>query len=216
MAAVDTILVLDGLQFEQVNTADIYTQDHATNEAVKTFGFHIPLSAKAARVIFNGAYDPDGGRFHVRAKGTRVTSITTPTKTANQELLAWTVLTPPAVLESAAFDVSASWDSMIHVDVAQSSVSANTTGLELIVQIRKEDSLDEWTELQGGRRNVMALGAATKSDVVATEQIGETTIAVTKPTAGNLDHLGKFAFLEDTATPAESEIIFVVECGLDA
>ena len=51
MAAVDTILVLDGLQFEQVNTADIYTQDHATNSSVYSGQVHIPLAYKAARVV---------------------------------------------------------------------------------------------------------------------------------------------------------------------
>lgn len=218
MAAVDTILILDGLQFEQVNTADIYTQDHATNEAVITRDFHIPLSTKAVRVIFNGAYDPNGGRYHYRVKATMVTgmTITGITKSANTEVCGWTAITPPAVAESGVLDCSASRATDLHVDIAQSSVTANTTGIEIIVQIRKEDSLDEWTDLPGGRINVLALGAATKSDVNATEPIGETTIAVTNPTAGNLDHIGKFAFLEDTATIAECEIIFVVECGADA
>jgi len=213
MAAADTILILDGLQFEQVNTADIYTQDHATNSSVYSNGFHIPLAYKAARVIYNGAYDPDGGRVHYRTRLLRTTSITTPTKTANQGD-AWQTLTPPAVAESSAFDVSASWASIIAVDVCQSSTTANTTGIEVIVQGRKEDALDEWSTII--KVNVLALGAATKSDVNATEPATETTIAVTDPTTGNLQHLGKFVFLEDTATVDECEIIFVVECGADA
>ena len=214
MAAIDTIVVLDGIQFQKETTSDIYTQDHATNEAVKTFGVYIPLSYKAARVIFNGAYDPNGGRFHVRAKGTRTTSITTPTKTANQQLLEWTALTPPAVLESAEFDVSASWDSMIHVDVAQSSVTANTTGVEIIVQGKKEDALDEWTDIK--RFTALAYAAvAVKSDFAAVELAGQTILDVTNPTTGKLIHLGKFVFLEDTVTIAQCEIAFVVECGAD-
>ena len=217
MAAVDTILVLDGLQFEQVNTADIYTQDHATNEAVKTFQIHIPLSYKAARVIFNGAFDPDGGRMHGRVKATLTTGMTTTgiTKTAATEVIAWTIITPPAVVDSGTLDCSTSRSTILHIDIAQSSVTANTTGIEIIVQGRKEDSLDEWTDIT--RFNALAYAAvAVKSDVNATEPVAETTIAVTNPTAGGLDNLGKFAFLEDTATPAESEIIFVVECGADA
>lgn len=216
MAAVDTILILDGLQFEQVNTADIYTQDHATEEAVKTFQIHIPLSYKAARVIFNGAYDPNGGRMHGRVKATMTTGMTTTgiTKTANTEVMAWTIITPPAVIDSGALDCSGSRSTVLHIDIAQSSVTVNTTGIEIIVQGRKEDSLDEWTDIT--RFNALALGAATKSDVNATEPASETTIAVTNPTAGGLDNLGKFAFLEDTATPAECEIIFVVECGADS
>lgn len=213
MAAVDTIVVLDGLQFEKVNTADIYTQDHATNEAVATFHVHIPLSYKAARVIYNGAYDPNGGRFHYRTKLTRVTSITAPTKTANQQD-EWLTITPPAVAESTAFDVSASWSSIIHIDIAQSSVTANTTGIEIIVQGRKEDSLDEWTDIS--RFNALSFGAATKSDFAAQEAAAQTILSITNPTAGNLDHVGKFIFLEDTATIAQCEIAFITECGADA
>lgn len=212
MAAADTIVVLDGLQFQKETTSDVYTQDHATNEAVKTFHIHIPLSYKAVRVIYNGAYDPDGGRYHYRTKLTRVTSITTPTKTANQQD-EWLTLTPPAVAESTAFDVSASWDSSIHIDIAQSSTTANTTGVEIIVQGRKEDSLDEWTDIT--RFIALALGAATKSDFAAQEAAAQTTLSVTNPTTGNLDHVGKFIFLEDTATIAQCEIAFITECGAD-
>ncbi|GAG96780.1 unnamed protein product, partial [marine sediment metagenome] len=31
----------------------------------------------------------------------------------------------------------------------------------------------------------------------------------------NLDHVGKFIFLEDTAAIEKSEIAFIVECGAD-
>ena len=213
MAAADTIVVLDGIQHQKETTSDIYTQDHATNSSVATFAVAIPLSAKAVRVIYNGAYDPNGGRYHYRTKLTIVTSITTPTKTANQQD-EWLAITPPAVAESSAFDVSASWSSTIHIDIAQSSVTANTTGIEIIVQIRKEDSLDEWTDLT--RFNALALGVATKSDFAAQEAAGQTILSVTDPTTGKLHHLGKFVFLEDTVTIANCEIAFVTECGADA
>lgn len=213
--AADTIVVLDGIQFQKVTSSDVYTQNHETNEAVVTRGIHIPLNYKAARVIFNGAYDPNGGRFHIRAKGTRTTSLAgRAVKTANQQLLEWTALTPPAVAKSAVFDVRDSWDSMIHIDIAQSSGTANTTGIEIIVQGRKEDGLDEWTEIV--RFLALALGAATKSDFAATEAEGQTVLSVTDPTTGNLDHVGKNIFLEDTATIAQCEIAFITECGADS
>lgn len=217
-AAADTIIVLDGIQHQKENTSDIYTQDHATNEAVITRDFHIPMSAKAARVIFNGAYDPNGGRFHGRVKATMVTAVTPTsiTKTANTQVMEWSTITPPAVLKSDPLDCSNSRYTDLHVDIAQSSVTANTTGIEIIVQVRKEDSLDEWTDLPGGRINVLALGAATKSDFAAQEAAGQTTLSVTDPTTGKLNHLGKFVFLEDTATIAQCEIAFVVECGADS
>lgn len=214
MAAADTIVVLDGIQFQKETTSDVYTQDHATNSSVFTRGIYVPLAYKAVRVVYNGAYDPDGGRVHYRTRLLRTTSITTPTKTANQGD-EWLTLTPPAVVESTAFDVSASWDSIIAIDVCQSSTTANTTGIEIRVEGRKEDALDEWTDIVGAFR-VLAFGAATKSDFAAQEAAGQTTLSVTNPTTGNLDHIGKYIFLEDTATIAQCEIAFLVECGADS
>ena len=214
MADADTIVVLDGIQFQKETTADIYTQDHATNEAVKTFAIAIPLSAKAARVIFNGAYDPNGGRFHGRVKATMVTAIT-PTKTANTQVMEWSEITPPAVLDSGALDCSASLDTTLHIDIAQSSVTANTTGIEIIVQVRKEDALDEWTDLT--RFNALAYAAvAVKSDFAAQEAADQTILSITDPTTGKLTHLGKFIFIEDTATIGQCEIAFITECGADS
>jgi len=216
MAAVDTILVLDGIQHQKETTSDVYTQDNATNEAVKTFGVPIPLDAKAARVIFNGAFDPDGGRFHARVKATLVTGMTVDavTKSALTQVMEWTTITPPAVLKTDALDISTARKTTLHIDIAQSSVTANTTGIEIIVQVRKEDSLDEWTELT--RFVTLALKAATKSEFAAQEAPGQTTLSIRNPTAGALHNLGKCVFLEDTATIAQCEIAFVVECGADA
>lgn len=216
MAAIDTILVLDGIQFQKETTSDIYTQDHATNEAVRTFAVNIPIDYKAARVVFNGAYDPNGGRFHARVKATLITGMTTTgvTKDATTQVMEWTTITPPAVLDSGDVDCSNSRATTLHIDIAQSSVTANTTGIEIIVQGRKEDSLDEWTDIT--RFVTLALGVATKSDFAAQEAADQTTLSVTNPTAGNLHHLGKFVFIEDTVAIAQCEIAFVVECGADS
>ena len=207
----DTITVLDGIQFAKDTNDATWTQDHATNEAVKTFPIYIGMSYKAARVIFNGAFDPDGGRFHARVKGLKVTGMTTTgiTKTANTQIMEWTTITPPAVLDSGAFDVSASRNSTIHIDIAQSSVTANTTGIEIIVQGRKEDSLDEWTDIT--RFNALAYAAvAVKSDFAAQEAVGQTLLSVTNPATGGLDNIGKFIFLEDTVAIEKCEIAFLV------
>lgn len=215
--AIDTIVVLDGIMHQKETTSDIYTQDHATNSSVFQRPFHIPLAFKAARVIYDGAFDPNGGRVHYRTKLLRTTSITTPTKTANQED-AWLALQPSALasacVASSVFDTSASWDSILEVTVCQSSITANTTGINIIIQGRREDSVDEWTTIT--KINVLALGAATKSDFAAQEAAGQTTLSVTNPTAGNLHHHGKFIFLEDTATINNSEIAFCTEAGADA
>jgi len=212
MAAADTILVLDGIMHQKETTSDIYTQDDAVNSSVFQRGFHIPLAFKAARAVYDGAFDSNGGRGHYRTKLLRTTSITTPTKTANQED-AWLTLTPPAIAASSDFDTSASWDSILEVCVCQSSVTANTTGINIRIQGRREDSVDEWTDIVV--INVLALGVATKSDFAAQEAAGQTTLDVTNPTTGKLTHLGKLVFLEDTATINNSEIALVVECGAD-
>ena len=206
----DTIIVLDGIQFQKETTSDVWTIDDARAEVVKTLDFHIPYSAKAARVIFNGTFDPDGGRFHARVKATLVTSNTTPTKTANTQVMEWSTITPPAVLDSGALDCSASFYTDLHVDIAQSSSTANTTGIEIIVQIRTEDSLDEWTDLPGGRITAMSGFTAVKSDFAAQEAAGQTELSVTDPATGGLDNIGKFIFLEDTVSIAQCEIAFLV------
>lgn len=215
--AIDTIVVLDGILFQKETTSDIYTQDHATNSAVYSTGIRIPVEYKAARVIYNATYDPNGGRVHYRTRLLRVTSNTTPTKTANQGD-AWQAVTPSAlaasVVASSDFDVSASFGSMLAIDVCQSSVTANTTGIEVIVQGRKTDSIDDWQEIT--RFIVLALPAAVKSDFAAQEAAGQTTLSVTNPTTGKLHQAGKYIFLEDTATIAQSEIAYLTEGGADA
>lgn len=205
----DTIDVLDGIQFQKETTSDVYTIDDPTSEAVKSYAINIPKDASGVRVIFNGAYDPNGGRYHCRVKVTKVTEVATTsiTKTENTQALEWTTCTPPAVLETGAIDVSDAMAVTVHIDVAMSSTTVNTTGIEIIVQIRKEDSLDEWTDLV---RYIGPIGQAVKSDFGAQEVVGQTTLSVTNPATGGLDNLGKFIFLVDTVTIAKCEIAFLV------
>jgi len=206
----DTIIVLDGIQFQKETTSDVYTLDGdgEAYEAVKTYGISLPPDTSGARVIFNGAYDADGGRCHVRVKVTKVTDTTpgTPVKTENTQALEWTTVTPPAVLETGAIDISAAHLASLHIDVALSSTTAST-GLEVIIQYRKEAALDEWTDLV---RFIGPTGTGQKSDFAAQEAVGQTELSVTNPATGDLNHVGKFIFLEDTATIAQCEIAYLV------
>ena len=208
----DTITVLDGIQFAKDTDDKVYTQDTATGEAVKSFQIHIPLSYKAARVIFNGAFDPDGGRMHGRVKATLTTGMTTTgiTKTANTQVMEWTIITPPAVIDSGALDCSGSRSTTLHIDIAQSSTDANTTGIEIIVQGRKEDSLDEWTDIT--RFNALSyIGVATVGDWnVGGNSATDTVLLIDNPATAGLDNIGKFIFLEDVNTIAQCEIAFLV------
>jgi len=208
----DTITLLKGLLFTKPTTADVYTQDlDAPTSAVKQILYDIPdcVNLSGAMVIFNGAWDPDGGRYHVRVRETKCTGVAgTPTKSQNTQSLEWTTVTPPAVQASAEIDLTGVYSCALHIEICQSSVTANTTGLEVIVAVRKKATVDCWTYLPS--MLVLAQAAATKSDVKTETLAGQTVLAVTDPATGNLNHLGKQIFLEDTVTIAQCEVAFLV------
>lgn len=223
MAGVDEIDILNGLQHEQTVAASIaLTLDGEGEqyEVVKTYAISIPLSISGINVIFNGNYDPDGAKHCVRAKLTKVTEVSSsgvPTKTENTQILEWTVIDPDSATpgdrmkETGAIDVSAAIEAVLHIDVAICEVEA-TTGLEVIVQIRSEASLDEWTTLT---RFVGPIGTPSSTAFSDTEAAAQTTLSVTNPTAANFNHVGKFIFIYNT-TPANSEIAWLMACGADA
>jgi hypothetical protein len=224
VAAVDTIVILDGLQITKPDTADVWTIDGAGEqyEAVKTYGIPVPMrDISAARVIFNAANATASTKCHCRVKATKVTAYTvntetgvvTITKTQNTQVMEWTTVTAPAVIESGDADLSASIESTLHIDVALSSTTAVVAGIEIIVQIKKESGVDEWTDIA---RIMGPTGTGVKSDFAAEEAAGQTILSITNPTTGKLDHVGKFIFIEDTVTVANCEISFLTECGADA
>ena len=222
MAAADTILVLDGLRNAQTTDSDVWTIDGEGEsfEAVKTYNVVLPPSVSSARVIFNGNYDPDGARHHVRCQVTKVTSMAAgvPTKTEDTVALNWATIDPDdadgpdRMKETGAIDVSAAIVATLHIDVAISEAEA-TTGLEVVVQTRSCAGVDEWSTLT---RFVGPIGTPTKSDFADAEAAGQTTLSITNPTAGNLNHVGKFIFIEHTTDITKCEIAFILECGADS
>ena len=220
MAGVDEIDILDGLQFEQTAAASVaFTIDGEGEayECVKSYAIAIPDSASGARVIFNGNYDPDGADHYVRAKVTKLTAIGTLTKTENTQALEWTLVSPDSATatdrmkETGAIDVSDAYEATLHIDVAIGEAEA-TTGLEVIVQVRGEAALDEWTTLV---RFVGPIGTPTSTAFAGTEAAAQTTLSVTNPTAANFNHVGKFIFIKNT-TVANCEIAWLMACGADA
>lgn len=218
MADVDTIVILDGLQNAKDSSDKIYTMDGdgAAYEAVKTYVVALPSSVSGARVIFNGNYDPDGARHCVRVHYTAITA-TTPTKTENTIVLDWTEIDPDAnptdeIKETGAIDVSGCLFGTLHIDVAVAEAEA-TTGLEVIVQVRGYTGVDIWSTLT---RFIGPIGTGVESAMPGAEAQGQTVISVTNPTAGHLNHVGKFIFIEDKGTIADSEICFIIDCGADA
>ena len=204
----DTITVLDGIQHAKDAGDDVWTLDGEgiEYEAVRSYPIVLPADVSGARVIFNGNYDPDGGRCHVRVKVTKLTDVGTPTKTEVTQSLEWTIVTPPGMQETGAIDVSDCQAATLHIDVALTSTTAST-GMEIIVQIRSEASLDEWSTLT---RFIGPIGTGQKADFAGVEAAGQTTLSVTDPASADLDHIGKFIFLEDTGAVANCEIAWLV------
>lgn len=203
----DTITILNGLDHEQdITTSILYDIDHAITECVGMYEIHIPLSLKQVNIIFNNTYDADGSTVFVMARLTKVTSITTPTKTENTEVIAWQEIAQNTVLESGSIDVSASFDSVLHIFIALSSTTAHT-GTEIIVQGGSEAGVDgSWSTIT---RFIGPVGTAISTVFAATEPAGETTIAITDPVTNNQDNDGKFKFIENTVA-ADCEIVYQV------
>lgn len=206
----DTITILDGLQFATAATTDVFTIDGEgpAYEVVKTYAIVIPQDISGVRVIFNNNYDLSASRVHVRVKATKVTVLNNAgiTKTEDTQLLEWTAIAAQGFQDAGTLDVSAVLAATLHIDCALTSAVAHT-GTEIIVQGRKEASLDEWTDLA---RYIGPTGTATKSDCPGVTAAGQVIVAVTNPATGNLDHIGKFIFIEDTVTIAQCQIGYII------
>ncbi len=221
MASIDTIVVNDNLQFTHADTTDIYSvdADKFAGEAVESFVALLPMNATAARVIINNAYGntalvAGGAQVHARVRVTAVTGITTTTvtKTQNTQPLEWTVIAAGSIVEATEIDLTNIYEAMVEIDLALSATTAHL-GTEVIIQVRKEVTTEEWTEWC---RVVRLSGkTAIKSDVLSEAASGQKVIAVTNPVTANLDHVGRNIFLLD-ATVAQCEICYQTECGADA
>jgi hypothetical protein len=215
MAAIDTIEVLDNLQFTHADTADIYSVDAAgeAGEAVVTIPIALPMEASAARVIINNAYGATGSTVHARVRCTDVTGITatTVTKTQNTQPLEWTSVALGAMQESAEIDLTNIMGPLLHIDLALTGTTAHL-GTEVRVQIRKEATVEEWTDWC---RVVRLSGkTAIKNDIASEAASGQKVIATANPVAGNLDHVARNIFILD-ATVAQCEIVYQTAFGAD-
>jgi len=220
MADVDTVVLLDNIQNAKDSSDKIYTMDGEGEnyEAVKTYTVELPPDASGARVIFNGNYDPDGARHCVRVHYIALTDPSTPTKTENTIALEWTAVDPDSgtatdrIKETGAIDVSGHVCGSLMIDVAVAEAEA-TTGLEVIIQVRGYTGLDIWNTLT---RFVGPIGTGVEVAIPDTVNADQNVLKATNPTAGHLNHIGKFIFIEDKGTIADSEIGFLIECGADS
>jgi len=219
MAAIDTIEVRDNLQFQHLNTADIYSvhADGFAGEAVETQGIEINAeNIVGLRVIVNNNYGATGSTIMAKVRATGLVGMIpskAPMKFQNQQLLEWTSVAlaavPPASVE---LDLSFVRSVMLHLFCAIVGTTAHL-GTEFLVQVRNEATENEWTKLFSF---IMCAGkTAFKTDVASTAESGQKVISVANPTAGNLNHLMKNLFILD-ATPENCEIVYVTACGADS
>ena len=217
MAAVDTIEVLDNLDFEHLNTADIYSvhADGELGEAVVCKPIYVPcLSLLGARVLINNN-GATGSTVIARVRETKTSGITTTTvtKTQNTQSMEWnSIALNAAIVAGTEITLTNIYELLIHVDVALVGTTAHL-GTEIIVEVRKEATVSEWTVYQ--RLSVLSGKTAFKMDVADTAAAAQKVIDVLNPTAGNLNHINKRLFILD-ATPANSEIVWQTACGADA
>lgn len=118
---------------------------------------------------------------------------------------AWAEVAQNAVREGAIADLTATFDAVLLIDCALSSTTAHT-GTEILVQVSSNTTGDaDWHVLA---RLMGPVGTAVKADFAGTEAAGQTVLSVTNPATANVDNNGKLKFVEHTATPANSEIVF--------
>jgi len=205
--AADTITIQDGLTNAQTAAdSDFYTVDTAGVSAVGQYTVAIPQSANRVRVLYNNLTDADA-TVYTRCRLSKVTGVSTLAKDV-AEVDAWAEIAASATREGATVDISALYDVTLYIDCALSSTNAHASGTEIIVQVSSLTSGDAgWTNLTafGG-----PAATAIKVDLGGDEAAGQTELTVTNPVTANLDLLGKWVFLENTATPANSEIVYQI------
>jgi hypothetical protein len=134
-----------------------------------------------------------------------------PTK-VTAEIDAWAAVALAAAREGAAYDVSALYEAGLFIDVCIAGTTAHL-GTEVIVELSRDATGDDvWSEYA---RFITPALTAFKADVASTEAVGQTVLSVTDPTTNKFDHVKKYIFIVD-ATPANSEICYLVSCEGDA
>jgi hypothetical protein len=221
-AAIDTIEVLDNLQFQQTAAASSVCHIVGAGTAfdcVKSYAIVIPPAVNAARVIFNNYYDTGPCVVYARVKATLLTGIGTLAKTENTQPLEWTAIaaaTPTGgggigFLDSGVIDLSTAYEAVLHIDCALASAVAHT-GTEITVQVRSEATTPaEWTTLTSF---VGPTGTPVVVALKSTANSGQKVVPIDNPTAASFT-IGKWMFILNT-TPASCEKIYVTAVGADA
>jgi len=137
------------------------------------------------------------------------------TKGSQTTLDEWALTANTAVRLGTELDVSTAYNCTLNIKAALGEAVASTGQPEVIVQVTGEatPAKDDWTTYM---RLVGPAGTPVVRALNATEPAGETVIATLDPVTGLIHNDGKFKFIKNTATPANSEVIFQTENSLDA
>lgn len=213
--AIDTIVVLDNLQYTHENTADIYAvhADGVAGEAVKTIPIALPHDVWGARVIINNNYGATGSTVCASVRLTALTAENPICKAPSVEAMPWTQVALGACVASAEMVLTSALSALVHIAIALIGTTAHL-GTEIIVQIRGKEVVDKWTDWT--RITALSSVTAFKADVKSTALAAQKVIPVDNPTAGNLNHVCKNIFILDTVDVTKSEICFQVAWGADS
>ena len=209
--AADTITVLDGLTNAHASaTSLMWFIDSATtgSNAVAQYVVNIPDTAYRVRVVYDNTHSTAADIF-TRARLSKITAISTLTKGV-EAVDAWAEVAQGAsgFREGAIIDVNPNYQATLFIDACLSEAVAETAGATIYVEVSSNTTGDaDWEVLTsfGG-----PTGTAESEALSADEAAGQTVLSVTNPTTNNLDNPSRFIFFEDTASAANSEIIFQV------
>lgn len=215
-AAADTIEILDGLtNAHAAATSLMWFIDSATtgSGAVAQYVVNIPDTANRVRVVYDNTHSTASDIF-TRSRIQSITAISTLTK-AVAAVDAWAEVAQGAggFREGATTDVTGMYQATLLIDVCLSEAVAETAGATIYVEISSNTTGDsDWEVLTsfGG-----PTGTAESEALSGDEAAGQTVLSVTNPTTNNLDNPSRFIFFEDTASAANSEIIFQTVNGGD-
>jgi len=137
------------------------------------------------------------------------------TKGSQTTLDEWAVTAKTAIRLGTELDVSAAYGCTLNIKAALGEAVASTGQPEVIIQVTGEatPAKDDWTNFM---RLVGPVGTPVLLSLAADELAADTVIAITDPVLNNMDNDGKFKFILNTVTVADSEVVFQTANSGDA
>ena len=126
---------------------------------------------------------------------------------------AWLEIAAQGIRQGAEQAVATSYDMALLIECALSSTTAHL-GTEIIVMVSEETSGNGlWNPFT---RFIGPVGTAFTRPLSGDEAAAQTVLSTDAPVTNNLDHPGKFLFIEDTVDVTTSEVLYQVAVSADA